>query len=60
MPRKIKRDPTEQRIALALKPGALIVAAFEPVAKGDAFHEPPSVLERAKDRWGAKRGGSRS
>lgn len=34
------------------------MAAFEPVAKGDGFHEPPSFLERAKDRWRAKRGGT--
>ena len=60
MTRRIRADRTEQRIELALKPGALIVAAFEPVAKGDGFHEPPSFLERAKDRRGAKRGGSRS
>ncbi len=51
MPRKIKRDVAEQRIELAPKPGALIVAAFGPVAKGDGFRKPPSLVERAKDRW---------
>ncbi len=34
------------------------MAAFERVAKGVAFREPPSFLERAKDRWKVEGGGS--
>jgi len=33
------------------------MAAFEPVAAGNGHRKPPSFLERAKDRWGVRRGG---
>lgn len=36
------------------------MAVFEPVAAGQEHREPPSFLERAKERWGVKRGGVRS
>jgi len=35
------------------------MAAFESVAAGNGHQEPPSFLERAKDRWGVGRGGDR-
>jgi hypothetical protein len=36
------------------------MAAFESVASGTGFQEPPSFLERAKARWGGKGGGGHS
>ncbi|MBI4873420.1 MAG: hypothetical protein HY822_02165 [Acidobacteria bacterium] len=36
------------------------MAAFESVAAGAGHHEQPSFLERAKTRWGGRRGGDRS
>ncbi len=36
------------------------LAAFESVATLAGHKEPPSFLERAKERWGVKRGGGRS
>jgi hypothetical protein len=35
------------------------MAAFESVSAGSGRQEPPSFLERAKDRWGVGRGGGR-
>jgi uncharacterized Zn finger protein len=35
------------------------MAAFESVSAGGGHQEPPSFLERAKDRWGVGRGGGR-
>ncbi len=36
------------------------MAAFERVARGEEYQEPASFLERAKERWGENRRGSRS
>lgn len=36
------------------------IRAFERVANGEEAEEPPSFLERAKDRWGVHRRGGRS
>lgn len=53
-------EATAREIRTAHRRKIGFMAAFERIAKGEDYQEPPSFLDRAKERWGAKRGGSRS